>query len=223
MEALAVDLRDLAGLREELAVAGEALAEADALDPRTADLLRSVAVELANADPGEWAEGIDPYQLIELQQAGLSALLGLAADDERERVEAAEIALESLQDVIADIEAGTAVGDERPGYEIVAWLRGCTAMSNGELAGLLGVSKRKLDRWIAGDSEPAGEDAIRLRVAARVVNQLRHSMTAAGAVRWLERPFADLGGRSPSELLGSAELAPRLFALAARSRRSDAT
>lgn len=223
MPTLTVDLSNLAALRDELAAAGAALATSEELDPRTAELLRSVAERLASGGPAEWADGVDPYLLIELQRIGLSALLGLAADDESARVETAEIALESLQDVLADIADAAVVGDERSGREIVAWLREKTAMSNGELAGLLGVSKRKLDRWIAGDSEPAAEDGMRLRVAARLVNQLRHAMTAVGAVRWLERPFAELGGRAPRELLGSADFAPQLFTLAARSRRSDAS
>ena len=48
-------------------------------------------------------------------------------------------------------------------------------------------------------------------------------MTGYGAVRWLTRPFPDLGDRRPSELLDDPKAAPRLLALAAQARRSDAS
>ena len=67
-----------------------------------------------------------------------------------------------------------------------------TGLSNREMADLFSVSERKLDRWFAGESEPPGEDEQRLRIAARVVGQLRHAMTA-------------FGSESPSSLVNSQE------------------
>jgi hypothetical protein len=53
------------------------------------------------------------------------------------------------------------------------------------LAELLGVSVRQLRRWLAaGGSEPAADDAARIRAVGNVVNQLRHSFTGPGVVAW---------------------------------------
>ena len=222
MPAVAIDFRDLARVREELAGASAAVAGAEELPAEAEALLRTLVEELRDMDRGDWERGVDPYLLIELNQAALAALVALEEDDEERRVEGAELALEAMIEIFADIEEGSLVGDERTGREIARWLREGTGASTHSLAELLGVSVRKLERWLAGESEPAGDDALRLRMAARLVNQLRHAMTGYGAVRWLTRPFPDLGGRSPSQLLDDPEAASRLLALAAQARRSDA-
>lgn len=222
MQAIAIDLEGLSSLREELAAASEELATSEELPEQIADWLRPLADELA-VGQGEWADAIDPYLLIELQRIGHSAWRALEHEDETVRIEGAEVAVEALQDVLDEMGERSVVGDQRSGQDIVRWLREQTAIPNTELADLLGVSNRKLDRWIAGDSEPGGEEEMRLRVAARLVNQLRHAMTAYGAVRWLQRPLPELDQLPASDLLGNAEMTPRLFSLAARARRSDAS
>jgi DNA-binding transcriptional regulator YiaG len=222
MSAVAIDFRDLERVRGELADASALLARSEELPVRVEALLRAIAGELRDMDRGAWEQGVDPYLLVELNQVALAALVALEDDDEARRLEGAELALEAMVEVFADIEEGSLVSDERSGREIARWLKEATGASNRALADLLGVSGRKLERWLAGDSEPAGDDELRLRVAARLVNQLRHAMTGYGAVRWLTRPFPDLEDRSPSELLDDPRAAPRLLALAAQARRSDA-
>lgn len=222
MSAVAIDFRDLARVQEELAAASEAVAASEELPVRAEALLRSLAEEIRDMDRGVWEQGVDPYLLVELGQVALSALVALEDDDEARRVEGAELALAAMTEIFADVEEGSLVGDERSGRDVARWLKGATGASNRVLADLLGVSGRKLERWLAGESEPAGDDELRLRVAARLVNQLRHAMTGYGAVRWLTRPFPDLGGRAPGELLDDPEATPRLLALAAQARRSDA-
>jgi DNA-binding transcriptional regulator YiaG len=222
MPALAIDFRDLAQVQGELAAASEQVAGSDELPAAVEGLLRSLAEELRDMDRGDWEQGVDPYLLVELSQVALSALVALDEDDEANRLEGAELALEAMVEIFADIDEGSLVGDERSGQEIARWLRETTGASTFALAELLAVSARKLERWLAGDSEPAGDDELRLRIAARLVNQLRHAMTGYGAVRWLNRPFPDLDGRAPRDLLDRPGETPRLLALAAQARRSDA-
>jgi hypothetical protein len=59
-------------------------------------------------------------------------------------------------------------------------------------------------------------------MAARIVNQLRHALTAPGVMRWFAVPHPALGGRAPGELLAGLEDPPKLVALASEVRRSDA-
>jgi hypothetical protein len=222
MSAVAIDFRDLGRVRGDLAEASELVARSEELPVRAEALLRSLAEGLRDMDRAAWEQGVDPYLFVELNQIALAALVALEEDDEERRLQDAELALEAMIEILADIEDGSRVSDERSGREIARWLKKATGASNRSLADLLGVSGRKLERWLAGDSAPAGDDELRLRIAARLVNQLRHAMTGYGAVRWLTRPFPDLGNRAPSELLDDPRAAPRLLALAAQARRSDA-
>jgi hypothetical protein len=223
MPAVAIDFRNLAPLQEELRDASAAVAERDEIPVGVRELLRSLAEELRDMDRDDWEETIDPYLLVELEQVALSALLTLDEPDEEAQLEGAELALESMREIFGDIEEGAAVGDERTGRELARWLKQRTGASNKELAAVLRISDRKLERWFSGASEPAGEDEVRLRLAARIVNQLQHGMTGYGALRWLNRPFRELGGRRPADLLEAPEHASRLLTLAAQARRSDAS
>jgi DNA-binding transcriptional regulator YiaG len=223
MPALAINFKDLAPLQRELEAASAVLATSEELPAGIRDLVRSLAEELRDMDRGEWEDGVDPYLLVELEQLAISALLALDEDDDEAQLEAAELALEAMREILADIDEGAAVSDERSGREVARWLKETTRASNRELAEVLQISDRKLERWFSGASEPAGEDEVRLRLAARLVNQLRHGMTGYGALRWLARPFPELDGNRPRDLLGAPEHAARLLALAGQARRSDAS
>jgi hypothetical protein len=65
---------------------------------------------------------------------------------------------------------------------------------------------------------PTGDDDRRLRVVARLVNQLRHSLTGPGVVDWFEHPRSDLGGARPVDLLDDPDRLEALLAAAAASR-----
>jgi hypothetical protein len=53
---------------------------------------------------------------------------------------------------------------------------------------------------------------------ARIVNQLRHSLTGPGVVEWFEHPRADLEGVAPSGVVDDPEKLEPLIAAAAASR-----
>jgi hypothetical protein len=223
MPAVAINFKDLAPLQRELEHASAVLAKSDELPAGIRELARSLAEELRDMDRDEWQEEVDPYLLVELEQVAISAVLALDEEDDETQLEGVELALEAMREILADIEEGAAVGDDRSGRRVARWLKEHTHASNKELAGVLGISERKLERWFSGANEPAGEDEIRLRLAARLVNQLRHGMTGYGALRWLTRRFPELGGERPSDLLAAPEQAARLLALAGQARRSDAS
>lgn len=223
MPALAINFRDLAPVQSELAAAGAELAASETLPASVAELVREMATSLRDMGPADWNQSVDPYLRVEVDQVAIAALLALAEPDEDVRVSVVELALEAMRDILHDIAESAVAADERPAAEICAWLRTTTHGSSQQLAELLGVSRRTFERWLAAASEPQGSDRMRLVLAVRIVNQLRHAMTGQGALMWFQRPIAELGGRTPAELLGGAASTPRLIALAAQSRRSDAS
>jgi hypothetical protein len=86
------------------------------------------------------------------------------------------------------------------------------------------VSLRQFQRWLSTQgSQPEGEDARRVRAVARIVNQLRFSLTPAGAIEWFGWPRDDLAGKRPSDLLGDPGRLPELAALAGSMRSTYAT
>ena len=92
------------------------------------------------------------------------------------------------------------IGEDRPAHEVALWLDATLAsVSQPRKAELLHVSPRTYQRWISDQEavRPSGEDERRLRIVARIVNQLRHSLTGPGVVDWFEHPRADLGGATP--------------------------
>jgi hypothetical protein len=111
------------------------------------------------------------------------------------------------------------IGEDRPANEVARWLEGVLpSVAQPRKARLLGVSPRTYQRWISDQSLPAGADERRLRVLARIVNQLRHSLTGPGVVDWFEQPRADLGGARPVEVLDDPGRLEPLLAAAAASR-----
>lgn len=218
-----LDIRELGALDAELGRASAELATADELAPWIDDLLRGIAAALRDAEPEAWESSVDPYLRVELDRIAIAALLALQADRETDRVAAVEVAIEALRDVLHDIAESAPVGDDRPGDELGLWLKEATGGSTAELAELLGVSKRTFERWLVRSSEPRGDDAMRLRLAARIVNQLRHAMTGRGVLRWFGVAMPELGGRAPRELLAEPQAAATLTGIASQARRSDAS
>jgi hypothetical protein len=147
----------------------------------------------------------------------------LRGEDRRRQCEELELELEALRDIFVDLDEAAPVRDDRPAIEVAHWLKETTQASNQELS-LFGPSKRTWERWLSpsSDSEPRGEDESRIRIAARIVNQLRHALTPHGVLRWFAAGHPELGGRPPATLLADLREAPRLVALAGEVRRSDA-
>ena len=150
---------------------------------------------------------------------GCSAASGEPGARDRLRV-----ALESLRQGFAAIAESEPVADERSAKDVVRWLADTTEVPQNRLAALLGVSLRQFQRWLSTQgAQPEGDDARRARAVARIVNQLRFSLTPAGSVDWFGWPRDDLGGRRPAELLDQPEPLPELAAIAGSMRSTYAT
>jgi uncharacterized protein (DUF2384 family) len=119
--------------------------------------------------------------------------------------------------------------DERPVWRAgprhaLLWLRQ-QGLAVSELAALLSASETTVRRWSNPDdeTEPRGGNADRVVVVAKIVNHLRHAMTARGVVQWLTRPHPDLDDRSPIAQLKDPESYRYVVHLASGTRSFVAT
>jgi hypothetical protein len=216
MSAIAFDLRQPAVFERELGEANRRLARAAETPASIVGLVEEITDAIAAGESGEVAT-VNPWLWIRLQSAALRAQAALREDDPRRRRQL-RLALEQLFARIADREP---VGEDVAAAEVASWLDlKLASVGQPTKAELLGVSPRTYQRWISDreSARPSGEDERRLRVVARIVNQLRHSLTGPGVVDWFEHPRADLGGATPAAILNDPAKLELLLAAAAASR-----
>ena len=166
--------------------------------------------------------GTDPYLTTSLA-AGLArcyrALDAASATSRRDL----RVGIEQIRQALAYLGGESASNDDRTPPEIASWLIRVVEVSDAELADTLGVAARTLRRWANGESTPSGEEAARLRILGRVVDNLRHSLTSPGVILWLNQPHASLKNKPPRDLLGDRDAYQRLATLAARTRSHRAS
>jgi uncharacterized protein (DUF2384 family) len=184
------------------------------------ELAAGIAFETALA---RW-EAVDPYLTLIIHRAVIQAEDAVRRAGEAGARDRLRIALESLRQGFAAIAESEPIADERSAKDVVRWLADTTQVPQNRLAALLGVSLRQFQRWLStSGAQPEGDDARRARAVARIVNQLRFSLTPAGAVEWFGWPRDDLGGRRPAELLDQPGRLPELAAIAGAMRSTYAT
>lgn len=218
----AIDLFNSPGEAEtRLAEMSRALADADEPPAEVLAFAGELSDRLINLQRGDWPQ-TDPYLLAELMQTVAAVERTLHLDDLKRQSEELEVELEAVRDIVADLREELPVRDDRPGIEVAQWLKATTQASYQELA-VFGPSKRTWERWLSphGESRPHGDDEARVRLAAAIVNQLRHALTPRGVLRWFSLAHPDLGGQPPAALLADLAHARRLVALAGEVRRSD--
>lgn len=214
----AIDLARPAAVAGRVDVLNDRLAEMASVPDGIVDEVAALAAAV-RATPLERWVAADPYLALLVHRAVLDAQ---AAVDGAAR-DALRIALERLSHALAALAEAEEVGEERTPKELARWLAASVEVPQRDLADLLGVDLRRLQRWLSARerTRPEGEEARRLRAVARVVAQLRHAFTAAGVVAWFDWPRRDLGGATPRELLADPLRLPDLL-LAAGSLRSTA-
>jgi hypothetical protein len=218
-----IDLFTAPGVvQERLTEMSGRLAAADEAPPEVLEFAAELSGQVIGIGRGEWPP-IDPYLLAELMQTVAAVEQTLRNDEPARQTAELEIELEALRDIFGDIQENGPIRDDRPAIEVARWLKDTTGASNAELS-VLGPSKRTWERWLSpsGASKPHGDDEARVRIAAQIVNQLRHALTAPGVMRWFAVGHPALGGRTPAELVAGLEDPAKLVALASEVRRSDA-
>jgi hypothetical protein len=219
MSATMFDLEYLSVVAHELGEANRRLAREVDTPPSVVDLVEDVTDAISEGDEHELAV-VNPWLWIRVQGAALRAQAALREDDPQRRRQL-RLALEQMRFLFARIAEREPIGEDQPANEVARWLEATLpSVSQQRKADLLHVGLRTYQRWISSrePSTPTGEDERRLRVVARIVNQLRHSLTAPGVIEWFDHPRADLEGVSPADILDDPDQLELLLAAAAASR-----
>jgi uncharacterized protein (DUF2384 family) len=207
-----------------IAALNDRLARERAIPEEIADAVHEMAAGIAFATAAARWEAIDPYLTLIIHRAVIQAEDAVRRAGEPASRDRLRVALESVRQGFAAIAESEPIADERSPKDVVRWLADTPEVPQNRLAALLGVSLRQFQRWLSTQgAQPEGDDARRARAVARIVNQLRFSLTPAGAVEWFGWPRDDLGGRRPAELLDQPERLPELAAIAGSMRSTYAT
>jgi putative toxin-antitoxin system antitoxin component (TIGR02293 family) len=113
--------------------------------------------------------------------------------------------LETVLECLLAYAEGIPVGADRSPAQLLGWLAETLGASQAAIAHTVGVSLRTLQRWLQGDARPGPDEAARIRRLARVVNEARFALTPEGVIAWLDRSTPHLDGRTPADLIRSAE------------------
>ena len=204
-------------LLDEVAGATAALRRRpEGIPPEVAALVDGLGTAL-HADAPESMD-VDPYLATALFAGALRATQALRTEDPVAARQHLRVALEQVRHALRDIDDEAPVAEQTGVAEVLRRLVEELGLPQPELAPLLGISTRQLQRWLspAGPS-PSGRDEARVRMVARLVNQLRHAFTAPGVPAWFLRPHPALGTR-PLDLLADPLEYPRLLAAARGAR-----
>jgi antitoxin Xre/MbcA/ParS-like protein len=164
----------------------------------------------------------DPYLTAMLWAAAFRAEKALRHDNDQDRRRDVRVALEQFRHALRDIVENRPYDDGAPVRDVLARAAATLDVPQKELADLLGVSVRQLQRWSAPDgSAPAAADAARIRAVGHVVNQLRHAFTGPGVIAWFNREHPVLKQR-PVELLDDPLSYPRIYGAATAARAMTA-
>ena len=219
MSATVFDLGHPSFVAHELGEANRRLAREVETPSSVIGLIEDVTDAISEGDEYELAV-VNPWLWIRVQGAALRAQAGLREDDPQRRRQL-RLALEQMRFLFARIAEREPIGEDQPANEVARWLEATLpSVSQQRKADLLHVGLRTYQRWISGReaSTPTGADERRLRVVARIVNQLRHSLTGPGVIEWFGYPRADLDGASPADILDDPDRLELLLAAAAASR-----
>jgi hypothetical protein len=196
------------------------LAEHRTIPPRVAAAVGRLTDRILAGDIDDWL-AIEPYHALLVHRAILEAQETLGSPDDPDARDRLRLALERLALGLTLIAEAEPVGENRSAKQVAQWLVATVDVPQREIAELLGVDLRKLQRWVSHTTamQPESDDARRVRTAARIVNQLRHSLSGPGVIAWFGWPRHDLGGETPADLLNDVSRTPELL-LAAGSMRS---
>lgn len=206
---------DLPRLLSDVETATAALRRSATVPPAVEAFVEALADVLHAEAPASL--GTDPYLASSLYAGALRALRALHLPEDT-RLGELRLALEQVRQAARDALHGAPVAADAPVRAVLRETVSMMGVPQPELAALLGVSTRQLQRWLADDGPlPSGRDESRVRAVAAVAAQLRHVLTGPGVAAWFGRVHPELDA-PPAELLADPLALPRLVSLASALR-----
>jgi hypothetical protein len=228
MATVAFDIANPEILAHKLEDANRRLVQEPTVPAAVATLVIDVAAAIMHVTPQErLSVGVDPNAWIDLQRAaGLAQAVAYGERNAKKQRRELRLLIEELRFRLARLAEREQLADERPIGDIVQWFDATVTISQSAKAALLGVGDRTYQRWVSPSEQagPGGDEERRLRIIAWLVGDLRHVLTAAGVVHWLEHPHPALRGRTPVAVIqaGDPEDLAALYDLAAAARAGAA-
>lgn len=212
--------RWIVSLQQELAQVLRFTATRPGLDEDAKLAIKQVLHQLPSDDVRAAFADCDPYLVEQLFAGAFGVALALSETDEAAARRTARVNLERARQALRDLLEEGSVGSDQPIKEVVRWLVEAAEVPQGEIATLLRTTTRTLQRWMSTNdtAAPTREQATAVRTLARVLNQLRHTLTPSGTIAWLTRSHPGLGGAAPRDLLAEPRSASRLLSAASAQR-----
>lgn len=152
----------------------------------------------------------------------MSADLGLVAAlraGAAGRDDAVLVALEQMRAGLLDLIECQPIRRDLPVSDVLAWVDSVLGSDRAELASILGTSRRSLQRWLSEPHAVPGGVGPRVRLVARLVNELRFTYERGPALaRWFLTPKRGLGGGRPVDVLDDVDAVDVLMPIALGAR-----
>lgn len=180
--------------------------QADAVDGDQVKAFLNTVQKLALRMETRLPPSLDPAVGNELRSiliGGIRRLEEIGEDRPLDVLDDFLLRAESMRHIVRD-----AIDEELPvkaddGRAVLGLLEGwLPRVPRRQLAVLIGVDERTLQRWIAGGVRTTSR---RLYLVAKLVSLLREAWTPEGVVAWFERPRSELDGRTPLEVIDDAK------------------
>ncbi|HUN79422.1 MAG TPA: hypothetical protein VMU32_10905 [Solirubrobacteraceae bacterium] len=183
------------------------------------DRWQHTASRLSDAINRSVPPSLDAEQVAEIRGELLKILQQVADGDPArplDSVETALLGLEAIRHIVRDALDRQAPGTGDARALLLGLQETLPRVGRRELAELLGVSERSIQRILASPT-PVAPDR-RLELLAGLVALLRRGWTPEGVVAWFKRPRPELAGRSPLEAIDDPESEQAIFELARHGR-----
>lgn len=201
-------------LLAQVNAATQQLAASPQVPPEVGELIDSLDTRLGAPQPID----ADAYLTTTLWSAAFRAEKALRHDNPDDARRDVRLALEQVRQALRDIVDRRPYSDDIPISEVLAATMTILDAPQTAAADLFGVSVRQLQRWLSpGGAQPAGMDAARVRIAAQIANQLRHTFTGPGVLAWFTREHPMLG-HAPIDMLADPANYPEVLAAATAAR-----
>lgn len=217
---------DAPELHEQLVEANRRLARSRVVSDELQQLAKSLVEHLLQLSEDEPEDaGIFVRQV--LRKGARETLEGLLADDDQLKRRHLRLGFEQMRQALNEILEDRPVHESRKPGDLARWMVQVTRVPQREVADVLGVPERTFQRWLTKPTTRIrSEEELKLRVAAKCINQLRHGLTGRGIVNWFHHRHPDLK-KTPTKALNELErnpdYEPLLVRLAASSRYSGGT